>query len=386
HLPARPAPGLFSQATRAQLGLSTASDEAEAATADLMQLLIQGPALISWQAWNNDEPNPASPLVLRLQALHRAAWGSDLPEQTIGTPPTQASPLPAACVQPAPTITAAQLPRHYSPTAYQTLLDCPYRFFARSVLGIRELDEADEALDKSDYGNALHRILKAFHDSDPPLERDAALAQLNALSAAEFAALPAYTAAAWASQWDSIQPAYIDAWLAHASAGWRYESGETDFSVPHTVEGLGEITLHGRVDRVDAKGDARYVIDYKTSAAQGLKKKLKAPDEAVQLPFYAWLCEAAAAYLPINEAPVAALELDGETDVATISLRLPELLEAIARHAALPAHGIDSVCKYCEARGLCRKGMWGEPDEGLLDSIPIDEDADEWVWDDDPQA
>jgi len=358
HLPARPAPGLFSQATRAQLGLSTASDEADAATADLMQLLIQGPALLSWQAWNNDEPNPASPLVLRLQALHQAAWGTDLPEQTIGAPPTQASPLPDACVQPAPTVSAAQLPRHYSPTAYQTLLDCPYRFFARSVLGIRELDEADEALDKSDYGNALHRILKTFHDSNPPLERDAALVRLNALSAAEFAALPAYTAAAWASQWNKIQPAYIDAWLAHASQGWRYESGETDFSVPHAVEGLGEITLHGRVDRVDAKGDARYVIDYKTSAAQNLKNKLKAPDEAVQLPFYAWLCEAAAAYLPINEAPVAALELDGETDVAAISLRLPQLLEAIARHAALPAHGIDSVCKHCEARGLCRKGMW----------------------------
>jgi ATP-dependent helicase/nuclease subunit B len=358
HLPARPAPGLFSQATRAQLGLSTASDEAEAATTDLIQLLIQGPALLSWQAWNDDEPNPASPLVLRLQALHRAAWGTDLPEQRIGTPPTQASPLPGACVQPAPTVSATQLPRHYSPTAYQTLLDCPYRFFARSVLGIRELDEADEALDKSDYGNALHRILKTFHDSDPPLERDAALAQLNALSAAEFAALPAYTAAAWASQWNKIQPAYIDAWLAHASQGWRYESGETDFSVPHSVEGLGEITLHGRVDRVDAKGDARYVIDYKTSAAQNLKKKLKAPDEAVQLPYYAWLCEAAAAYLPINEAPVAALELDGETDVAAISLRLPALLEAIAQHAALPAHGIDGVCKYCEARGLCRKGMW----------------------------
>ncbi len=358
HLPARPAPGLFSQATRAQLGLSTAADDAAAATADLIQLLVQGPALISWQAWNDDEPNPASPLVLRLQALHQAAWGSDLPTQVPGAPPTQASPLPDACVQPAPTVSAAQLPRHYSPTAYQTLLDCPYRFFARSVLGLRELDEADEALDKSDYGNALHRILKTFHDNDPPLERDAALAQLNACSAAEFATLPAYTAAAWATRWNGIQPAYIDAWLAHASQGWRYESGETEFAVPHSVAGLGEISLHGRVDRVDAKADARYVIDYKTSAAQGLKKKLKTPDEAVQLPFYAWLCEAAAAYLPINEAPVAALELDGETDVAAISLRLPALLEAIARSAALPAHGVDGVCKYCEARGLCRKGMW----------------------------
>lgn len=357
-LPAHPAPGLFSQATRAQLGLPTAADEAAAATADLMQLLIQGPALLSWQAWNNDEPNPASPLVQRLQVLHQAAWGSALPEQTRGDPPTRPSALPNACTQPAPTVSAAQLPRRYSPTAYQTLLDCPYRFFVTRVLGIRELDEADEALDKSDYGNTLHRILKAFHDSHPPLERDLALDRLGEVSAAEFATQPAWTAAAWRSKWDKIQPAYIDAWLAHASAGWRYASGETDFAVPHHVEGLGEITLHGRVDRVDAKDDARYVIDYKTSAAQGLKKKLKTPDEAVQLPFYAWLTDAAAAYLPINETPVAALELDGETDVAAISLRLPQLLEAIARHAALPAHGVDSVCKHCEARGLCRKGMW----------------------------
>lgn len=358
HLPARPAPGLFSQATRAQLGLPTAALEAEAATTDLMQLLIQGPALMSWQAWHDDEPNPASPLVLRLQALHQAAWGSDLPKQASGEPPAQASPLPGASVPPAPAVSAAHLPRHYSPTAYQTLLDCPYRFFVKSVLGIQELDEADEALDKSDYGNALHRILKAFHDSAPPPEREAALARLKALSAAEFAALPAWTAAAWRTRWEAIQPAYIDAWLDWVGEGWHYQSGETDFAVTHAVAGLGEITLHGRVDRVDQRRDARAVIDYKTGAAQGLKKKLKAPDEAIQLPFYAWLADAAAAYLPINETPVVSLELDGETDVDAISRRLPELLEAIAAGASLPASGIDAVCQFCEARGLCRKGMW----------------------------
>jgi len=360
HLPARPAPGLFSQSTRAQLGLPTAAYEAAAATADLMQLLTQGPALMSWQAWHDDEPNPASPLVLRLQALHQAAWGAALPEQASGVPPTQPSPLPAADVQPAPSVAAAQLPRRYSPTAYQTLLDCPYRFFVKSVLGIRELDEADDALDKSDYGNALHRILKTFHDSAPPPEHDAALARLAEISEAEFATLPAYTAAAWRSKWAGIQPAYIDTWLDGVAQGWHYASGETDFEQPCSVPGLGEITLHGRIDRVDEKGDARAVIDYKTSAAQSLKKKLKDPAEAVQLPFYAWLAEAAAAYLPINGTPVAQIALDGETDVDAISRRLPELLEAIAAGAALRASGVDAVCQYCEARGLCRKGMWHE--------------------------
>ncbi|MHB1084564.1 MAG: PD-(D/E)XK nuclease family protein [Thiobacillus sp.] len=358
HLPARAAPGLFSQATRAQLGLPTAHDEAAAATTDLMHLLVQGPSLMSWQAWNNDEPNPASSLVLRLQALHQAAWGRALPEQASGEPPAQDSPLPNPSAQPAPTVAAAHMPRRYSPTAYQTLLDCPYRFFVTSVLGIHELNEADDALDKSDYGNALHRILKAFHDSAPPSERDAALVRLGELSNAEFAALPAYTATAWCTRWEKIQPAYIDAWLDWVAQGWRYQSGEAAVEMPFNVAGLGDITLHGRVDRVDERGDARTVIDYKTGAGVGLKKKLKDPTEAVQLPFYAWLSEAAAAYLPINETPVALLELNGETDVDAISRRLPELLGAIAAGEPLRANGVDAVCQYCEARGLCRKGMW----------------------------
>ncbi len=374
HLPAPPAPGLFSQATRARLGLPTAAEDGEALTRELIALLAQGPALLSWQAWCGDAPNPASPLVLRLQALHRAAWGTALPEQAGGEPPARPGPPLCASEQPAPAVAAAQLPRRYSPTAYQTLLDCPYRFFVRHVLDIRELDEADEALDKSDYGNALHRILKTFHDSAPSPERAPALTRLQEISDAEFAKLPAWTAAAWRSKWEKIQPAYIDAWLDRVAQGWQYQSGEAAFELPFGVPGLGEITLYGRIDRVDHRidpsgGDARAVIDYKTSATQGLRKKLKDPTEAVQLPFYAWLAEAAAAYLPINEAPVVPLELDGETDVDAIARRLPELLEAIAAGAALPASGIDSVCAYCEARGVCRKGMWSEPgcDNRLID-------------------
>lgn len=358
HLPARPTPGLFSQATRAQLGLPTAAETAAQSIEDLVQLLAQGPALLTWQAWKEDEPNPPSPLVTLLQTLHRAAWNTELELQAVGVPPAWPSTPPAPTRQPAPAVSPEQLPRRYSPSAYQTLVDCPYRFFARSVLGLQELDEADDTLDKSDYGSALHRILKRFHDAVPPAERDAALALLNELSEAEFTNFPAYTAAAWRAQWAAVQPAYVDTWLAHRAAGWCYQSGETDLAVSRSVPGLGEIVLHGRVDRIDRKGDAIRVIDYKTSRAEGLRKKLKDPGEAVQLPFYAWLAEAEAAFLPIGNDRVEALTLGGETDVEAIALRLPQLLEAIARQAALPAHGVDAVCQYCEARGLCRKGMW----------------------------
>jgi ATP-dependent helicase/nuclease subunit B len=358
HLPTRPAPGLFSQSTRAQLGLPTDAEYATQTTDDLMQLLMQGASLLSWQAWNEDEPNPASPLITRLQTLHQAAWGRSIETQTIAVPPAQDSSQPAPTRQPAPSVSPDHLPRRYSPTAYQTLVDCPYRFFARHVLGLGQLDEADDALDKSDYGNALHRILKRFHDARPPAERESALSLLSEFSAAEFANLPAYTATAWHIQWAAIQPAYIDAWLASVAEGWQYQSGETLFETPLDVPVLGAITLHGRIDRIDRKGDALQVIDYKTSSADSLKKKLKDPGENVQLPFYAYLSNAAAAYLPINEDKLAPLALDGEADVEAITLRLAKLLEAIAQGSSLPAQGVDAVCKRCEARGLCRRGMW----------------------------
>lgn len=102
------------------------------------------------------------------------------------------------------------------------------------------------------------------------------------------------------------------------------------------------------------------VIDYKTGSAAALKRKLKDPAEAVQLPFYAWLADAEAVFLPINDDPVSPLTLDGETDVEAIAERLSALLEAMAGGAPLPANGIDAVCSRCEARGLCRKGAWHE--------------------------
>lgn len=363
HLPPRPAAGLFADATLKKLGLPGAADQARASLNDLLALVAPVPTLFSWQAWHNDEPNPASPLLLRLDALHRAAWSNPLPRQHADTPPARASAAPAPAVQPAPKVTPADLPRHYSASAYQTLLDCPYRFFVERVLAVHLLDEADEALDKSDYGNALHRILKRFHDSHPPQDRDLALARLAEYSHAEFAALPAYTAVAWASRWTAIQPAYVDAWIEWSAQGWRYVSGEAAYRQTHTVAGLGEIELKGVLDRVDARtlpdGDTLHaVIDYKTGAVSGLKQKLHNPAEAVQLPFYAWLANALAAYLPINDTPVERLELDGETDIEGISLRLPALLEAIAAGAPLTASGIDTTCKFCDARGLCRKGCW----------------------------
>ncbi len=358
HLPA-PAPvGLCSQSVRAQWGLPTTEEAAGQTTQDLLELCMQGPVLFSWQAWHEDEPNPASPFVLRLQALHQAAWNADLPRQAPGLPPTRQQGEANATCPPSPAVPPFALPRRYSASAYQTLLDCPYRFFTRHVLNVRELDEADDPLDKSDYGNALHTILKRFHDSAPPHDSDAAQIRLTALSAEEFARYPAWTATAWQAKWQKIQPAYIEAWQQWVQAGWQYQRGEAEFEKSTRVEVLGEVLLYGRPDRVDQQGTQRVVIDYKTTDISKLRKHLQNPGEHIQLPFYAWLADASAGYWPLNKESVKALELDGETDVASISQRLLELLTAITAGATLPANATDDKCRYCEARGMCRRDMW----------------------------
>jgi ATP-dependent helicase/nuclease subunit B len=358
HLPGAPSPGFFNQAVHAALGLPTAVQHLAQLRDDLLSLAIQGNTLFTWQAWVGDEPNPPSPFITLLQTLHKCAWGRELDVQSAAAAPAQPSTLPQTLHMPAPAITAAQLPRRYSPTSYQTLLDCPYRFFARNVLGLKELDEADEALDKSDYGNALHAILKRFHDSGPPQDHAAALALLDKISMEEFTRVPAYSAAAWRVKWKKNQSAYIDLWLAHTARGWRYQSGETELEARFDIPGLGDTVLHGRADRIDRNGDALRVIDYKTTAAARLKKKAEDPGENVQLPFYAGLAEAEAAFLPVDTDQPDLVVLDPEANIEAITLRLPQLLEAIANGAPLSAHGIDAVCQYCEARGLCRKGGW----------------------------
>lgn len=359
-LPGVAAPGLFSQSVHATLGLPTAADRFTQLREDLLSLAVQGNTLFTWQAWVGDEPNPPSPLVTLLQTLHEAAWKKKLPVQTAAEPPAQPSAMPTAANMPAPVVPAAQLPRRYSPSSYQTLLDCPYRFFARNVLGLKELDEADEALDKSDYGNALHAILKRFHDGGPPQEREAALAQLEKITEDEFARLPAFTAAAWRARWRTGLPAYIDLWLAHAAQGWRYQFGEADLATRLDIPGLGETILHGRVDRIDRNGGKQRVIDYKTSKKKTLEERANAPDENIQLPFYAWLAKAEAAFLPLDTDEPALIALGAETDIDAIGERLPQLLQALAGGASLPAHGAEAACRYCEARGLCRKGTWND--------------------------
>ncbi|MDH4285777.1 MAG: PD-(D/E)XK nuclease family protein, partial [Gallionellaceae bacterium] len=151
--------------------------------------------------------------------------------------------------------------------------------------------------------------------------------------------------------------AYLDAQLASEAEGWRYQRGEAPFELALD----DTLLLHGRIDRMDGRDEERRILDYKMMDVNRLRNRLKEAGEDVQLPCYAAACEArAVGYLSIDKDRVA--EVVPPQDLPELAQanieRLQKVFADMRSGAALPAHGVDEACAYCEMRGLCRKPDW----------------------------
>jgi ATP-dependent helicase/nuclease subunit B len=346
--------GAWTAAQRAVLGLPAREALEQAQRAGWQQALQLPQVDLLWRRSDDSgEPVLPSPLV---QQLRMAGFGRGVDDPRAGR-------LLAVLPVERPLAVAAQLPVDpLSASAYEDLRRCPYRFFALRQLGLQEAAEIDAELDKRDFGNWLHQVLRAFHEA---LQQDAAAdrrALLDAcaerttasLALAEGEFLP------FAAAWPQARDGYL-AWLAghEAKEGARFEAAEGEHRMT-----LGPVRLLGRIDRVDRLPDGRrMVIDYKTEALQASGDRLKVFGEDTQLAFYAALLEddtVRAAYVNVGER--------GETKtvehadvVAARDALVDGILDDLRRvgdGAALPALGEGRVCEFCAARGLCRRDFW----------------------------
>jgi ATP-dependent helicase/nuclease subunit B len=366
HLPSKPQETLFfANAVRRELGLATRESRQRQQLRDFVEMLQANPEVVlSWQAHKHGEPNPLSPWIARLQlhlqraaaaplATHRAA----LPLQRLQQQPVMA-PMPSA---------APLLPAKLSASGYNTLVACPYQFFATRMLGLSAIDELSDMPEKRDYGDWLHRILNHYHEAlraqTTPVEQRLAL--LMRVSDEIFSPELAKNAAAlgYYVRWKKTAPAYLDWANARQAQGWEFAFGELALE-KQLVWGDKVITLHGRIDRVDENAEGeRAVLDYKTTEMATLKNRL-AQGEDQQLAFYGLLSDQ-----PVSQAHYVALEAtrDKTGDVAAaryaewqaaLRAQITANLDAIGQGAPLTASGIAGSCAYCDMRGLCRKGAW----------------------------
>ena len=380
HLPGNVGASVFfNQRVRRELGLPTQNDSLQQTQYDLVQLIVNVTQVrVLWRARQDGEHNPISPWFERLQTLHQLAWNDDLTDNCLAellprahvVAPARA-PLPASTHVPHPTLDIAQVPARISVSAYNSLLDCPYQYFARQVLRLNALDEISSELAKADYGQLVHGILHRFHrlhSIATGTAPEALAADLRLLTEEAFAPVLAddYFAHAWQHRWMTQIPHYVAWQLAREQEGWRWQAGEIDATRTFDLDNGAHVTLYGRLDRVDSLQTSRAVLDYKTGNTATLKDKAKNPGEDTQLSAYALLLGdevGQAAFVALDgKQKVETLPLDAEPDAAAdaTGARLVTMFDQLHARAPLPAQGADKVCGWCEMRGLCRKDYWPE--------------------------
>jgi ATP-dependent helicase/nuclease subunit B len=359
-LPVSPEPdGAWTPAQRLVLGLP-AREQAEAVTRAAWTTALQVPhADVLWRESDaGGEPILPSPLVQALQ-LESAGTASADPRAI-----RQVEPAPV--FMPAPS--AAELPvRRLSASAYEDLRRCPYRFFAMRQLGLQEQDELDSELDKRDFGLWLHAVLKEFHEAlhaAPTPEMEVRRPMLNAAAEAVTRAqrLDDGEFLPFAAAWPQVREGYLD-WLAtHEATGAAFSLAESDQS-----QELGDLTLIGKLDRIDTLADGSvFVIDYKTEAQGTTRDRIKRATEDTQLAFYAALLPhdtLRAAYVNVGERD-ATRHFEQEDVVAVRDSLIEGIvhdMRRIGEGAKLPALGEGTVCEHCGARGLCRRDFWEPP-------------------------
>ena len=117
--------------------------------------------------------------------------------------------------------------------------------------------------------------------------------------------------------------------------------------------------LKGRIDRVDESENGIAVIDYKTQGASVLREKAQDAGEDVQLAVYELLLGEdvfEAAFLSIDKEVRLYPQQDRRAHENLE--RLATIFEEMHAGSPLPAQGLESVCRHCDMRGLCRKDHW----------------------------
>lgn len=393
-------PGWVNGRLSEAMGLPSKTTSRDAQWASFALLMAQPEVACLCREANGREPLEPSPWFERwsvksgqfVRELGDARQSLTVPVRPVSPPQPslRASTAPGA----APGPLQLPLPAQITATSYEALRQCPYRFFAQHVLGLRALDELEEGVDRSDFGIWLHAVLQSFHASREaePVQDDVALWVRCAEAVTRAQGLdrdqrrPFFLP--FAATLERLAQNYV-AWLhSHEAEGWRFAKAEEVVRWPIALQNdLGEdvtVTLHGQLDRLDRQGqggDAAWcVIDYKTGSQEGLKQKVKQSLEDTQLAFYAALAQHAPAtadpsdphkvtqsvdgmYLHLDEKGVTAIKhpevvASAQALVQGVRMDLTRLLAG----AAMPALGEGVACEYCDVRGLCRRDHWTVPE------------------------
>ncbi|UZP68042.1 PD-(D/E)XK nuclease family protein [Desulfovibrio mangrovi] len=327
---------------------------------------------------------------------------------TAGTPPLHAIsyPMPAITrmdksVERTPEVSARlneYLQRPLSPSALDTYLTCPVRFFHERLCGVGSVDEVNEGDDYAGIGDLLHSVLEDFYT--PYLKRMVRFEEDDALRLQDL-----FSHKLHQSELKDSLP--FDSFLMLEAAGRKRLASFIDHQPETWVVALeqryeAEVAvdgktrrLAGRMDRVDEREGQTVILDYKTGKVSRPNPDIWGDDmlwsrlrcwqgedddtlallagklPSVQLPAYLYIYPRGVrqgAPLPVGDAGWVELRSNGkevllfgpgtEEDVreAVIGQQIPLLMEFLFRHMETvpfyrPNRG--KHCAWCTCANCC---------------------------------
>ena len=276
----------------------------------------------------------------------------------------------------------------FSATALDAYLDCPLKFYYRSVLGLEKREEASGEIGRTDIGQFVHSVLSGYFGkrrgrrllaSDIDLGEMAGL--IEELFERRYGRDPLGAAYLLREQVKS----HLTAFLKDYTLPLIKEQSVTILEVEHSIHAVLEgFNLTGRLDHIETRGRRICIIDYKTSAGpEGLRTrfdKLEIEERetwgaaigSLQLPFYLLLYSGAhgrgieeleAMFLLLGKAAVSrAIELPlyepgegGKEKFEGLKTVILGLLREIVDPSLpfRPAKDLKSLCPVCDYQYVC---------------------------------
>ena len=202
-------------------------------------------------------PTVASRFLLRLNAL-TGGLPRDIPLERLTAAlddPGQARPAD----RPAPCPPEAERPKRISVTSVDRLKADPFAFYAQQILKLRSIDPVDAEHSAAWRGSAVHEVFERWlreDQCDPGKLRPRAEALLSDET------IHPMLRALWAPRLMEAIDVLSDLEARNRSEGRRPVDAEVTGEAR-----IADVTVHGRVDRIDRLADGGLaIIDYKTGA------------------------------------------------------------------------------------------------------------------------
>lgn len=194
---------------------------------------------------------------------------------------------------------------HVSPSAFDTYLACPYRFYLAHILKLETTGDSQHELESAQFGTLIHALMQDFAESPcvgSQSESEITDFLLSALERRFQTTFGTHYMPALYLQRKQLERRlliFASQQAEHRADGWRIVKSEFNWPASESVIKLSSQTplyMRGRIDRLDKheKSGELYVIDYKTGRGKLDPKKnhLRSNEWiSLQLPLYRGLIQ-----------------------------------------------------------------------------------------------